>query len=119
MIDLDQLLNEWMQLKDAIRAARQAYSAETGDQYDRVVYDRRCALARKLEQTSDALVQWLGRSLTTETLQAFLIYLQHAAPVVEAAKTWRDKKYPQQRSWLANCDEDMDLVSAIDGAFKP
>jgi hypothetical protein len=35
-------------------------------------------------------------------------------PVVEAAESWREMRYPRSRSWKADCDEDMHLVSAVD-----
>lgn len=35
-------------------------------------------------------------------------------PVCEAAVQWREMRYPQSRSWKADCYEDMHLVSAVD-----
>lgn len=85
-------------------------------------YNRqRCLeLAASLRSSADLVRQIAGRDVegeldeTAALLEGAVAEIDRASVVTAAAVTWRERKYPHVRSWLADCDTDMDLVSAVD-----
>lgn len=55
-----------------------------------------------------------GKETARMDIIALVNALEDAQVIVEAATRWRQCRYPNKRSYHADCDADMDLVSAID-----
>lgn len=119
----DQLEAARREIDSLTAAARLSRSgaAEAMHDHDRLVNDLEAARARIAElEALDATARGViaTHAMAQEFDQRRIGELEGAvarmAPVVAAAKHWREMRYPQKRCWKADCTEDMNLVSAVD-----